>query len=150
MTTINANTELTTMTTLNYEARTAPATTTKALLWTGRVLTGLITAFMLMDGGMKLFKPAIVVEGTKQVGFAESTIVPLGITLLVSTILYAIPRTSVLGAILMTGYLGGAVATHVRLADGNAWFAVAFGILAWLGLYLRDARLRSLTPLRRD
>jgi hypothetical protein len=120
------------------------------MLWTGRVLTGLITAFMLMDGGMKLFKPAIVVEGTKQVGFAESTIVPLGITLLVSTILYAIPRTSVLGAILMTGYLGGAVATHVRLADGNAWFAVAFGILAWLGLYLRDARLRSLTPLRRD
>jgi hypothetical protein len=150
MTTINANTELTAMTTLNYEARTAPATTTKAMLWTGRVLTGLITAFMLMDGGMKLFKPAIVVEGTKQVGFAESTIVPLGITLLVSTILYAIPRTSVLGAILMTGYLGGAVATHVRLADGNAWFAVAFGILAWLGLYLRDARLRSLTPLRRD
>jgi hypothetical protein len=120
------------------------------MLWTGRILTGLMGAFMLFDGGMKLVKPAVVVEGTKQVGFAESTIVPLGITLLVSTILYLIPRTSVLGAILLTGYLGGAVATHVRLADGNAWFAVVFGVLAWLGLYFRDARLRALVPLRRD
>jgi hypothetical protein len=105
---------------------------------------------MILDGAMKLVKPSFVVESTKQVGFAESTIVPLGLTLLVSTILYLIPRTSVLGAILLTGYLGGAVATHVRLGDGNQWFAVVFGVLAWLGLYLRDARLRALVPLRRD
>lgn len=137
---------------LNYEAS-FPRTTSltpKAMLWTGRVLTGLIAAFMLLDGGMKLVKPSFVVEGTKQVGFAESTIVPLGITLLISTILYLIPRTSVLGAILLSGYLGGAVATHVRLGDGNQWFAVVFGVLAWLGLYFRDARLRALVPLRRD
>ena len=139
-------------TTLNYEASFPSKTsmTPKAMLWTGRVLTGLIAAFMLLDGGMKLVKPSFVVEGTKQVGFAESTIVPLGITLLISTIVYLIPRTSVLGAILLTGYLGGAVATHVRLGDGNQWFAVVFGVLAWLGLYFRDARLRALVPLRRD
>ena len=137
---------------LNYEASFPSPTslTPKAMLWTGRVLTGLIAAFMLLDGGMKLVKPSFVVEGTKQVGFAESTIVPLGITLLISTILYLIPRTSVLGAILLSGYLGGAVATHVRLGDGNQWFAVVFGVLAWLGLYFRDARLRALVPLRRD
>lgn len=157
MTTI-ANAEMTTMTAINYETPVTPATATatataptpKGMLWTGRVLTALIAAFMILDGGMKLFKPSFVVEGTKQVGFAESTIIPLGITLLVSSILYAIPRTAVLGAILLTGYLGGAVATHVRLGDGNFLFAVIFGMLAWLGLYLRDARLRALVPVRRD
>jgi len=145
-----ANTELTTMFTTTDTTSTVPATTPRWMLWTGRVLTGLIAAFMIFDGGMKLFKPAVVVEGTKQVGFAESTIIPLGITLLVSSILYAIPRTAVLGAILLTGYLGGAVATHVRLGDGNFLFAVIFGVVAWLGLYFRDARLRTLVPLRRD
>jgi hypothetical protein len=152
MTTLT-NTELTTMTVIDTTTlpSATPATATpKGMLWTGRVLTALIAAFMILDGGMKLFKPAVVVEGTKQAGFSESTIIPLGVTLLVSSILYAIPRTAVLGAILLTGYLGGAVATHVRLGDGNFLFAAIFGVVAWLGLYLRDARLRALVPLRRD
>lgn len=151
MSTINANTELTTMSTLNDETPTAPsATTPKAMLWTGRVLTGLITAFMVFGGIVNLLKPQFVVEGTKQSGFAESTIVPLGVTVLIISILYVVPRTAVLGAILLTGYFGGAVATHVRLGDGKLLIPAVFGVLVWLALYLRDARLRALVPLRRD
>jgi hypothetical protein len=105
---------------------------------------------MIFGGVMNLVKPQFVVEGTKQSGFAESTIVPLGITVLVSTILYVMPRTAVLGAILLTGYFGGAVATHVRLGDGKLLIPAVFGVLVWLGVYLRDARLRSLVSLRRD
>ena len=139
-----ANRELTPMST---DAR---ATTPKGMLWTGRVLTGLIAAFMMFGGVMNLLKPQFVVEGTKQSGFAESTIVPLGVTVLIISILYVVPRTAVLGAILLTGYFGGAVATHVRLGDGMLLVPAVFGVLVWLGLYLRDARLRSLLPLRRD
>ena len=105
--------------------------------------------FLLVDGAMKLAKPAIVVETTVKLGYAESVIFPLGIVLLACTSVYVIPRTSVLGAILLTGYLGGAVATHVRA--GNGWFTMSFpvilGALLWSGLYLRDARLRALIPL---
>jgi hypothetical protein len=124
----------------------------KAMIWTGRVLSGLFGLFMLMDGVMKLIvpPPAVVREGTLKIGFPEAAILPLGIIVTVSTILYLIPRTSVLGAILLTGYLGGAVATHVRMGDG--WFNILlpalFGAIAWLGLVLRDARLRSLLPMR--
>lgn len=120
-------------------------------LWAGRILSGLVVLFLLMDGVMKLLKPAVVVEGTVKVGYSESVIVPLGIVLLACTILYAIPRTSVLGAILLTGYLGGAVATHVRVGDPlftHALFPIYLGILIWLGLYLRDERLRALIPLK--
>jgi hypothetical protein len=99
---------------------------------------------------MKLVKPPIVVETTIQLGYSESVILGLGIVLLASTILYMIPRTSVLGAILLTGYLGGATATHVRV-EGPLFsivFPVIFGALIWLGLYLRDDRLPVLIPLR--
>jgi hypothetical protein len=98
-----------------------------------------------------LFKPAFVVEATVMLGYPESTIVGMGIALLVSTVLYVIPRTAVLGAILLTGYLGGAVATHVRVGEGAfpVLFPVFFGVLIWGGLYLRDARLRALIPVRR-
>ena len=101
---------------------------------------------------MKLFKPAPVVEATVKLGYPESTIIGMGIVLLVCTVLYLISRTAILGAILLTGYLGGAVATHVRVGEGlfSVLFPVIFGVLLWGGLWLRDARLRSLIPLRRE
>ena len=119
-------------------------------VWAGRIVSWLPGLFLLLDGVAKLFKPAPVIDGTVKLGYSESVIIPLGIVLIVCTVLYLIPRTAVLGAILLTGYLGGAVATHVRAADGifPVVFAVTFGVLLWLGLYLRDARLRELVPLR--
>ncbi|HEY6988480.1 MAG TPA: DoxX family protein [Bryobacteraceae bacterium] len=114
-------------------------------LWTGRILSGLAGAFCLMDGGMKLFKPRVVVESTLQLGYPESAIVGIGMALLACTILYLIPRTAILGAVLLTGYLGGAVATYVRVSGPlfNILFPVIFGCIIWGGLYLRDKRLRS-------
>jgi hypothetical protein len=122
----------------------------KAALWSGRVLSALPALFLLFDGALKLVKPDFVVEATVKLGYAESTIVPLGVVLLASTVLYLVPRTAVLGAILLTGYLGGAVATHVRAGDGpfEILFPVVFGALLWGGLVLRDVRLRSLVPWR--
>jgi ABC-type transport system involved in cytochrome c biogenesis permease component len=120
-------------------------------LWAGRIMTALPSLFLLVDGIAKLIKPAPVVEGTVQLGYPETVILPLGIVLLTCTILYAIPRTAVLGAILLTGYLGGAVATHVRIGDPlftHVLFPVYLGVLIWGGLYLRGDRLRSLIPLR--
>ena len=90
-----------------------------------------------------------VVEGFQQQGYPVQFLVPIGVVELVCTILYLIPRTSVLGAILLTGYLGGATATHVRAAEVAFIFPVSFGVLLWLGLYLRDSRIRALVPLRR-
>ena len=126
------------------------ASVPKKNVWAGRILTWLPAAFLLLDGVAKLFKPLPVVEGTVKLGYAESTIIPIGIVLIVCTVLYLIPRTAVLGAILLTGYLGGAVATHVRAGDGafGVVFAIAFGALVWLGIYLRDERLRELVPFR--
>jgi hypothetical protein len=106
--------------------------------------------FMLIDGGMKLVKPRVVVLATVQLGYSEGVILPIGVVLLICTLLYVIPRTAVLGAILLTGYLGGAVATHVRVGAG-AWpivFPIILGVLIWGGLFLRDIRLRALIPLR--
>ena len=119
-------------------------------VWAGRIVSWLPGLVLLVDGVAKLIKPGPVVEGTVKLGYSESVIIPLGIVLIACTVLYLIPRTAVLGAILLTGYLGGAVATHVLAADGifPVVFAVTFGVLLWLGLYLRDARLRELVPLR--
>jgi hypothetical protein len=119
-------------------------------LWTGRILSVLAALFLLFDGAMKLAKPDFVVEATVQMGFSESVIIPLGIVLLVCTVLYLVPPTAVLGAILLTGYLGGAVATHVRAGHGwfQTLFPTIFGVLLWGGLVLRDRRLRSLVPWR--
>jgi hypothetical protein len=122
-------------------------TVSKASLWTGRVISTLIVLFMLVDGGAKVAKLAPYVKGTTEAGYAASLVVPLGIVGLVCTILYAIPQTSVLGAILLTAYFGGATASHVRLGQ-PFYFPVVFGVLTWLGLYLRDVRLRALIPLR--
>jgi DoxX-like family len=120
------------------------------MLWTGWIMSSAPSLFLLVDGGMKLAKPAIVVQTTVQLGYPESVILGLGIILLVCTVLYLIPRTSVLGAILLTGYLGGAVATHVRVQDGifPVFFPVILGALLWGGLVLRDPWLRALIPLR--
>src|SRR5438128_3329414 len=129
--------------------QTAPVS--RKRLWVGRILSALPSLFLLVDGAAKLVKPAPVVEGTVKLGYTESVIIPLGIVLLTCTILYVIPRTSVLGAILLTGYLGGAVATHVRVGDPlftHILFPVYLGVLIWGGLYLRDDRLRALIPLR--
>lgn len=122
----------------------------KKTLWAGRAVSAFPVLFLLVDGIMKLFKPEIVVKATLELGYRESVIIPIGIALVVSTILYVIPRTSVLGAILLTGYLGGAVATHVRIGADmfSILFPVIVGALVWLGLYLRDDRLRALVPLR--
>ena len=120
--------------------------TNKSSLWAGRILSALPVLFLLLDGVMKIVKPAFVVEATVQLGYPESVIVALGVVLVACTVLYLIPRTAVLGAILLTGYLGGAVATHVRV--GGPLFSilmpVILGAMLWGGLYLRDERVRSL------
>ena len=123
----------------------------KKALWAGRIVSALPVLFLLMDGIMKLIKTAPVVEATVKLGYPVTTIVPIGIVLLTCTVLYVIPRTSVLGAILLTGYLGGAVATHVRVSDPlftHVLFPVYLGVMIWLGLYLRDNLLRRIIPLR--
>ena len=119
--------------------------------WAGYIVSGLPALLLLADALGKFVKPAPVVEGTKHLGYSESVILPLGIILLVSTVLYLVPKTAVLGAILLTGYLGGAVATHARVGSPlptHTLFPIYIGILIWLGLYLRDRRLRELVPLR--
>ncbi len=122
----------------------------KARLWSSRIMSGLPAIFLLVDGGSKLFKPSQVVEATTQLGYPESVIIGLGLTLLACTVLYLLPRTAILGAILLTGYLGGAVATHVRVGGPlfNIIFPVLFGVLLWGGLWLRDHRLQELIPVR--
>lgn len=132
------------------EPDTQTVPTLKKRLWAGRIISALPALFLLIDGLMKLVKPAVVVEATVKLGYPENSILGIGIVLLVCTVLYVIPRTSILGAILLTGYLGGAVATHVRVGEGAfpVLFPVFFGVLIWLGLYLRDDRLRTLIPLR--
>ncbi len=127
-----------------------PAPVAKTQLWAGRIVSALPALFLLVDGGMKLVKPAPVVEATVQLGYPESVIFGLGIVLLACTVTYLVPRTSILGAILLTGYLGGAVATHVRVGDGlfPIFFPVILGVLVWGGLFLRDDRLRALLPWR--
>lgn len=112
-------------------------------LWVGRILGTLAVLFLLLDGGLKLFKPPFVVQATAQLGYPESTIVGIGITLLISTAFYVIPRTSLLGAILLTAYLGAAVASNVRAGTPvfNTVFPILFATLIWASLVLRNKRL---------
>ena len=122
----------------------------KAKRVAGYILSFLPVLFLLADAVGKLIKPEPVITGTVELGYREDVIVPLGVLLLICTVLYAIPQTAVLGAILLTGYLGGTVATHVRVGSPlftHTLFGVYLGVLLWLGLYLRDARLRELVPL---
>ena len=133
------------------EAASESASVSKAGLWAGRTISGLVVFFMIFDGLTKVLKTRQVVEATVRIGFPESTIVGIGIAVLVWTALYVIPRTSVLGAILLTAHLGGAVAANVRAGSPvfNTSFPIVFGVLVWLGLFLREYRLRALIPLRR-
>lgn len=122
-------------------------------LWTGRVLSGLAVLFLLLDGVMKLFKPAPVVKASAELGWPDQIIVGTGIVLLICTILYAVPKTAVLGAVLLTGYLGGAVAVQWRVGHplfAETLFPVYMGIVLWAGLCLRDAQLCEMIPLRRS
>jgi hypothetical protein len=125
----------------------------KGQLWTGRVLSTLATLFLLFDCTLKFIKPQPVIDGTIALGYSVTQITPLAITLLICTLLYLIPMTQVLGAILLTGYLGGAVATHVRHGDplfSHILFPTYLGVFLWLGLYLRDPALRNFIPFRRS
>jgi hypothetical protein len=120
-------------------------------VWTGRILSGLVVLFLIPDGIIKFIRPAPVVDAFAHLGLPLSLANTLGILLLVCTAIYAFPRTAVLGAILLTGYLGGAVATHLRAGDplfSHILFPTYLGVMLWLGLYLRDERLRALIPLR--
>ena len=134
---------------MQSDTQTVPVS--KKGLWAGRILSGLVVLFLIPDGIIKFIKPTPVVDTFAHLGWPVSTSVTLGILLLTCTVLYAIPRTSVLGAILLTAYLGGAVATHLRVSDplfSHILFPTYLGILLWLGLYLRNERLRALVPLR--
>ena len=119
---------------------------------TGRVLSGLAAAFLAFDSVGKLLQLKPVMQGTAQLGYSTEAVFPLGVVLLACVVIYLVPRTAVLGALLLTGYLGGAVATHVRV--GNPLFThvltpTYFAALIWGGLMLRDARVRALAPWRR-
>ena len=120
-----------------------PSSLANVLLWTGRIITGLVVLFLIFDGVTKVIKIAPVLEACERLGFPAHTTVGIGVLLLVCTSIYSIPRTAVLGAILLTGYLGGAAAIHVR--GGSGWFeiafSIAFGALTWVGLVLREPRL---------
>ncbi|MGS2764225.1 DoxX family protein [Sinomicrobium sp. M5D2P9] len=125
-----------------------PKKLSKKMFWAGKIISALLTLFLLLDAIMKIVRATPSVEGTIALGYPENSVVPMGIVLLICTILYIVPRTSVLGAILLTAYLGGATATHFRV-EQPVYFAVIFGILVWLGVYLCDERLRTLIPFRK-
>jgi hypothetical protein len=122
-------------------------------IWTGRVLTGLAVLFLLFDSAGKLFEVQPVIDGTRQLGYSRDIVFTLGVILLSCVVVYLIPRTAVLGALLLTGYLGGAVATHVRVTNplfSHTLFPIYVAIFIWGGLVLRDARLLAFAPWRRQ
>jgi hypothetical protein len=125
-----------------------PSNTPRGMYWTGHVISGLVGAMMAMSAVMKFGNSPQLVQGFDHLGWPIKLAVALGILELTCALLYVIPPTSVLGAILLTGYLGGAIATHVRLEEPVV-LHIGIGIAVWLGLFLRDARVRELIPLRR-
>lgn len=130
---------------------TSSATPTAAPKWmtiAGWIATALPAAMLFFSASMKFAKPPAAMEGMTKFGYPDGLLNTLGVVEVACTVIYLFPRTAVLGAVLLTGYLGGATATHVRVSD--PWFIpVVLGVLVWLGLYLRDARVRALLPLRR-
>ena len=138
--------------TMNTENNTRPVQLSKARLWTGWILTALPALMLVIGGIMDLMKPDFVVKTTVEMGYPEGVITGLGVVVLICVILYLIPNTAILGAVLLTGYLGGAVATHVRHGDpffANVLAPVYFAIVVWAGVYLREPRLSALVPLRK-
>lgn len=131
---------------MRAETYTVPVS--KRWLWAGRIMSTLPVLMLLFSGVMKLLKPIPVVQEFARLGYPESLALGIGVLELVCTIVYVIPQTAILGAIVLTGYLGGATATHARV--GDPFFApIILGVLLWGGLYVRDERLRALIPLRR-
>lgn len=130
------------------ESNTPSAPISKKLLWTSYVLSALPILMLLFSSCMKLLRPPQLAEGFTHLGWPVSYALGLGLLELGCTVLYILPRTAVLGAILLTGYLGGAIATHVRIGE-PVITQVVLGVMVWAGLYLRDRRLHDLLPLRR-
>ena len=124
------------------------ASASKGRLWTGRIISWICILFMLFDGSMKVIRERHVIEASNHMGWPVDTLQPMGIVLLICTILYAIPRTAVLGAILLTAWLGGATAENLR-GGFSIWFSVVFGVLVWLGLWLQDADLSAHLPVKK-
>ena len=122
-------------------------TQTKNMTWAGRIISALVVVPFLPSAVMKVTMNPQVISGMEHFGFPQSSIMTLAVLEILSVLLYAIPRTAILGAILVTGYLGGAICTHFRMGE-NVLLQVSIGVLAWVGLYLRDARVRALLPLR--
>jgi hypothetical protein len=128
----------------------AEASVGKKTLWAGRVVSAIPVLMLLMSGTFKLVGGAQMAKDWASFGYPLGALVPIGVTEIACALLFALPRTSILGAVLVTGYLGGAVATHVRVSDAMFAAPAILGAVAWLGLYLRDPRLRALLPLRRQ
>jgi DoxX-like family len=131
---------------------TEPMTTPAGASWAARVMSGLAIAFLAFDTVMKVLLAAPAVQGTTELGYPDSAVFTIGAIQLVCLVTYVIPRTAVLGAVLLTGYLGGAIATHLRLGNPlltHQLFPLYVAALLWGGLYLREPRLRALLPLRR-
>jgi hypothetical protein len=123
------------------------ANVSRRRLWTGRILTGLVGLFMLFDGGIKVLRLAPAINGTVELGYPAHDVFAIGLLALSCLVLYLIPRTAILGAVLLTGYLGGAIATHLRVGNPlftHTLFPVYVAALIWGGLALRDGRLRLL------
>ncbi|MEX0655068.1 MAG: DoxX family protein [Phycisphaeraceae bacterium] len=129
---------------------TQPSPASRKMFWAGWIISILPVLLLLSGGVMKLIKPTFMVEDFARLGYPEHLIVTIGILKIACTVVYLIPRTAVLGAILLTGYLGGATATGVRVGDPFFWPPIVFGVLIWLGIFLRDPRLRALLPWRRS
>jgi hypothetical protein len=122
------------------------------MVWAGRIMSGIAIIFLLFDSALKLLRLDPAVKGTVQLGYPESVVLGIGIIQFVCLLAYVIPRTSIFGAILLTGYLGGAIATHVRVGSPlftHILFPIYVALLIWGGLYFRDGQLRALIPLRR-
>jgi len=130
------------------ESSTPTSPVSKKILWTSRIMSTVPVLMLLFSAAMKLAHPPQLDEGFAHLGVPISLALGLGILELACTIIYVIPRTAVLGAILLTGYLGGAIITHMRIGEA-AYLHVVFGVLIWGGLYLRDPRLRALIPFTR-
>ena len=129
----------------------SPAPLSKAWVWTGRVFSGFIVLFLLFDAVIKLMRIQPVIDSFAELGYPDKFAVPIGVMELVIVALYAIPRTAVLGALILTALLGGAISTHVRVESplfSTTLFGVYMGLIAWAGVYLREPRLRALLPLR--
>jgi DoxX-like family len=122
---------------------------TKKIVWAGRVISILCVLFLIMDGVMKVFKAKPSMDGSMLLGWPLNEVQGIGILLLFCTLLYVIPRTAVLGAILLTAYLGGATSIMVR-ADQPFFFPIVFGVFAWSGLFLRNEKLRALIPFSKE